>query len=97
MVAGPERVRDGLDASHAQIEQYPLGASYHEAGGLCMGATKDDGVVDRDGRFFGERRVVAVDASAWPVIGCANRHLSIVAIARRQAMLLAERLRAGGL
>lgn len=88
-------VRDALRADDAAIETYSLGSSYHEAGGLTMSADERSGVVDPFGRFWGEPRVWAVDASAWPHVACANPHLTLVAIARRQATRLAQHLEAG--
>lgn len=93
MVNGIKRVRDALRASDATIEQQPLGASYHEAGGLPMSNNAATGVVDAFGRFFGEPNIVVADASAWPSIGCANPHLTLVALARRQASHLANALK----
>ena len=60
-----------------------------------MSADERSGVVDPFGRFWGEPRVWAVDASAWPHVACANPHLTLVAIARRQATRLAQQLEAG--
>ncbi len=93
MVKGLQRVRHALRAADAPIEQQPLGASYHEAGGLPMSVDAGNGVVDPFGRFFGDPRVVVVDASTWPSIGCANPHLTLVALARRHASKLAEDLK----
>ena len=92
MRAGLERVRDALGAADAEITVYPFGASFHEAGGLQMGADEGTGVVDPFGQCWGDPRVTVADASAWPTIGCANPHLTLVAMARRQATALADRL-----
>jgi|GEM_PF-2986035 Choline dehydrogenase and related flavoproteins len=89
---GLGQVRDALGATDAAIDSYPLGASYHEAGGLCMGGDPDAGVVDAFGRCWGDTRVRIMDASAWPAISSANPHLTIVALARRQALRLAADL-----
>lgn len=92
MQAGLARVRDALNGDEAAIETYPLGSSYHEAGGLQMGADARSGVVNPFGRFWGESRVWSMDASAWPTVSCANPHLTLVAVARRQATRLAGEL-----
>jgi choline dehydrogenase-like flavoprotein len=92
---GVGRVGDALGAGDAAIETYPLGASYHEAGGLRMASIAGGGVVDAFGRCWGDPRVRVMDAAAWPTIGCANPHLTIVALARRQAQALAADLEIG--
>lgn len=94
MVHGVERIRQVLNCSSADVDQYPLGASYHEAGGLRMAKGASAGVVNGDGRCFADPRITVVDASAWPSIGCANPHLTLVAVARRQGLILAKELAA---
>ena len=95
MLEGVNGFRRAIDADEADVRVHPLGASYHEAGGLQMAADPSAGVVDPDGRHWGDNRVVVVDASAWPTIGCANPHLTLVALARKQALSLATRVKAG--
>lgn len=68
------------------------GGSYHEAGGLDMGVDPLNSVTDVDGRFHGVENLLCVDAATFPKIGATNPHLTIVAIARRKAELLAKRL-----
>ncbi len=92
MRQGIDSVRVALGAGDAPIDPYPLGASYHEAGGLAMGSDAASGVLDPWGRAWGDPRVCVVDASAWPSIGCTNPHLTLVAVARRQAAALAQTL-----
>lgn len=87
---GLEHVRAALDGLPARVDVMPLGSSYHEAGGLQMSTSRDSGVVDAYGRFWSDQRVRVVDASAWPSIGAANPHLTLVALARRQALMLAS-------
>jgi choline dehydrogenase-like flavoprotein len=88
MEGGVVEAASALGAAQAEVQTYPLGASYHEAGGLQMGSDARSGVVDAWGRVWGDPRVRVVDASAWPAIGCANPHLTLVAMARRQARSL---------
>jgi choline dehydrogenase-like flavoprotein len=73
----------------------PRGASYHEAGGLDMGTDSRTSVTDSLGRFHRLANLLCVDAAAFPRIGATNPHLTIVAVARRKALALAERLQAG--
>lgn len=95
MREGVDAVRRAIDADEADVRVHPLGSSYHEAGGLQMSTGSGTGVVAPDGHFWGDDRVVVVDASAWPTIGCANPHLTLVALARKQALSLATRVKAG--
>jgi choline dehydrogenase-like flavoprotein len=69
------------------------GNSYHEAGGLDMGRDPKSSVTYPDGRFHTVPDLIAADAAAFPRIGAANPHLTIVAVARRKALALAERLK----
>ena len=94
MKLGLERVRQALGAHEASVDVLALGSSYHEAGGIRMGATPDAGVVDPVGRLWADPRVRVMDASAWPAIGPANPHLTLVALAHRQALALAEEIAA---
>ncbi|HEU4455806.1 MAG TPA: GMC family oxidoreductase [Longimicrobium sp.] len=68
------------------------GGSYHEAGGLDMGTDRATSVTDPEGRFHLVPNLVCLDAAAWPRIGAASPHLTIVALARRGAERLAARL-----
>jgi choline dehydrogenase-like flavoprotein len=68
------------------------GASYHEAGGLDMGTDPATSVTQPDGGFHRVPNLVCADAAAFPRIGAVNPHLTIVAVSRRQAGLLADRL-----
>lgn len=70
----------------------PPGASYHEAGGLDMGADPRRSVLTPEGAFHHMRGLYCVDAAAFPRIGATNPHLTIVAVSRRQSRRLAARL-----
>jgi choline dehydrogenase-like flavoprotein len=96
MRAGVEAAGQALGAQPADVDVLSLGSSYHEAGGLQMGTSESASVVDEFGRLWAEPRVRVVDASAWPSIGAANPHLTLVAIARRQAERLARDLSGPG-
>lgn len=87
MVAGLRSVQHSLGDIFTEPEVRPPGNSYHEAGGLGMGEMATTSVTDPAGRFWGCPTLVACDASAWPSIGAANNHLSIAAVARRNALL----------
>jgi len=92
MRAGLEKVRVALGADPAEIQTLPAGASHHEAGGLMMGADPTNSVTNPHGQFHSIRNLVAVDASTWPGCAAANPHLTIAALARRQASLLSQHL-----
>ncbi|WP_229443060.1 GMC oxidoreductase [Massilia psychrophila] len=77
------------------VERFrPVGSSYHEAGGLDMGLELTTSVTMPDGRFHHLDNLVSGDAASFPRIGATNPHLTIVALARRKATLLAQRLTA---
>ena len=66
-------------------------------GSILGGNQQDDpnaSVTAPDGRFHTAPELVCADAAAFPRIGATNPHLTIVAIARRKARLLADRLAA---
>jgi choline dehydrogenase-like flavoprotein len=68
------------------------GNSYHEAGGLDMGVEPATSVTAPDGSFHSVANLVSADAASFPRIGATNPHLTIVALARRKAQRLADRL-----
>ncbi|WP_226581745.1 GMC oxidoreductase [Acuticoccus sediminis] len=82
----------GAECVRSQIN--PAGSALHEIGGLRMGATAKDGVVDTYGCFHALPNLSVADAAAWPSQGSANSYLTIVAWALRQAGEVVERLKA---
>ena len=93
MVAGLEAVRNALGGGPALVLQVmPPGASHHEAGGLAMGVDPKLSITDPYGRFHSIYNVMVADASTWPDVAAANPHLTIAAIARRQAIQLSKDL-----
>lgn len=68
------------------------GNSYHEAGGLDMGLDTATSVTTPDGSFHNVANLFSADAASFPRIGATNPHLTIVAVARHKAQLLADRL-----
>ncbi len=80
----------GAECVRSQVN--PAGAALHEIGGLRMGATARDGVVDVHGHFFALPNLSVADAAAWPSQGSANSYLTIVAWALRQADEVIARL-----
>jgi choline dehydrogenase-like flavoprotein len=92
MLSAIEHVRGALAADEAEVTSLPPGASFHEAGGLIMGRDPKRSVTDPFGHFHSVPNMLAVDASTWPSIAPANPHLTIAALARRQALQLAEEL-----
>ena len=88
----------GADIAEGQPAEDPgrfraPGSSYHEAGGLDMGIDPSMSVTDPDGNFHTVAGLVNVDAAGFPRIGATNPHLTIKAVARRKARVLAERLK----
>jgi choline dehydrogenase-like flavoprotein len=61
----------------------------HLVGGARMGATEQDGVVDRDCRAFAIPNLLITDGSVLPTQGSANPALTIMAVAARAADRLA--------
>lgn len=92
MLEGLERIRSALGLQPATPEVLPAGSSYHEAGGLAMGTDPHRSVTDPYGRFHQIPSIRALDASAWPSLSPANPHLTIAAVARRQALQLVQDL-----
>ena len=92
VTAQAERIAAALRAQTKDARIAGPGASYHEAGGLAMGSDAATSVTDAEGRFHGAPDLVCVDAASFPRIGATNPHLTIVAVARRQATKLAARL-----
>ncbi len=91
-IAALEQVRIALGAQSAPIQEMPQGASHHEAGGLCLGNDPKSSVADPFGRIRGLSGLLAFDSATWPDVSPANPHLTIVAVARRQALQLASDL-----
>lgn len=90
-IAALEEARAALGAGPAQVQTLPAGSSHHEAGGLALGDEPDNSVADPFGRIRGVEGLYAFDSAAWPDVSPANPHLTIVALARRQALALAAR------
>jgi choline dehydrogenase-like flavoprotein len=57
-----------------------------------MGADPKTSVTDAYGRFHKAPMLLCADAASFPRIGATNPHLTIVAMARRQAAKLAASL-----
>ncbi|MGB3549610.1 MAG: GMC oxidoreductase [Candidatus Binatus sp.] len=87
-----EVTRKAMGAEPALVQTMPMGASHHEAGGLMIGSNPAASVADPYGRIRSVERLVVCDSAAWPGVSPANPHLTIVALARRQASQLAADL-----
>jgi choline dehydrogenase-like flavoprotein len=85
---------DGKSADAAERFR-PPGASYHEAGGLDMGLDVRTSVTDPAGRFHSVPNLISSDAAAFTRIPATNPHLTLVAVARRKAQVLAADLKRG--
>ena len=82
-----------MDADCVRSQVNPAGAALHEIGGLRMGTSDREGVVDTHGRFFALPNLSVADSAAWPSQGSANSYLTIVAWSLRHAEGVIERLR----
>jgi hypothetical protein len=78
-----ERVKSN-DASFLQA-MYDV---YHQAGGMCMSASPETGVVDRNCRVWGSSNVYVAGASVFPSSSHANPTFTALAIAARLASRL---------
>jgi choline dehydrogenase-like flavoprotein len=58
---------------------------YHHAGGMCMSAQPNLGVVDPDCRVWGTSNVYVAGASVFPSSGHANTTFTALALAARLA------------
>jgi len=67
------------------IQVMDFGRSYHEAGTLRMGTSKETCATDETGRMYGIDNLYAADASLFPCVGIANPMLTITALAYRVA------------
>jgi cholesterol oxidase len=66
----------------------------HILGGCCMGASAEEGVIDRDHRVFGYDGLYVVDGSAVSANPGVNPSLTITALAERAMSKVAARSRA---
>jgi choline dehydrogenase-like flavoprotein len=85
-------LRKALNAQPVAPQVLPQGASHHEAGGLIMGDDLASSVADGYGRIRDVTGLYAFDSSVWPDTPAANPHLTIGAVARRQALNLVTEL-----
>jgi hypothetical protein len=69
-----------------------IGTTHHEAGTLWMGESSADSVTDLDGRFHHLENVYAAGPALFPSIGSANPSLTALALARKTALAVVERL-----
>jgi choline dehydrogenase-like flavoprotein len=86
-----DRIAKALGLNRVDDRFAGPGGSYHEAGGLDMGTDATTSVTNPDGCFHSVTNLLCVDAAAFPRIGATNPHLTIVAVARRQALRLSAR------
>jgi cholesterol oxidase len=68
----------------------------HPLGGCNMGTSRDDGVVDHEGRVFGYDGLYVFDGSVVPEALGINPSRTIAAVAERNVGLLLERFGRGG-
>jgi cholesterol oxidase len=68
----------------------------HNQGGVPMGATPADGVVDSCGRVFGHRNLMVLDSSIIPVSVRPNPALTILALAERAMARVVAQIQSGG-
>jgi choline dehydrogenase-like flavoprotein len=87
-----ERLRTVLGLGPAQVEVRPPGSSYHECGGLWMGADENTSVTDATGAFHRVPNLISGDAANWPSLAAANPHLTLLALALYKAECLLAKL-----
>ncbi|MCA9678414.1 MAG: GMC family oxidoreductase [Myxococcales bacterium] len=68
----------------------------HNQGGVPMGTSPDDGVVDHAGRVFGLPNLIVLDGSIIPVSVGPNPALTITAIAERAMDIVLAQVAGGG-
>lgn len=69
-----------------------IGTTHHEAGTLWMGENSADSVADLDGRFHHLDNSYVAGPALFPSIGSANPSLTALALARKTAHAIVERL-----
>ncbi len=69
-----------------------LGTTHHEAGTLWMGDSSADSVTDVEGRFHHIDNTYVAGPAVFPTIGSANPSLTALALARKTALAVVERL-----
>jgi hypothetical protein len=69
-----------------------LGTTHHEAGTLWMGESDADSVTNLDGRFHHLDNAYVAGPSLFPSIGSANPSLTALALGRRTALAIVDRL-----
>jgi cholesterol oxidase len=74
---------DGLAVSLVTETALGIPTTAHILGGCCMGASSDEGVIDRDHRVFGYEGLYVVDGSAVSANPGVNPSLTITAMAER--------------
>jgi cholesterol oxidase len=74
---------DGLPVSLVTETALGIPTTAHILGGCCMGASADEGVIDRDHRVFGYEGLYVVDGSAVSANPGVNPSLTITAMAER--------------
>jgi cholesterol oxidase len=89
-----KRVADklqGLAVSLVTETALGIPTTAHILGGCCMGASVDEGVIDRDHRVFGYEGLYVVDGSAVSANPGVNPSLTITAMAERAMSKVAAR------
>ncbi|HEY1691268.1 MAG TPA: GMC family oxidoreductase [Polyangiaceae bacterium] len=74
---------DGLPVSLVTETAFGVPTTAHILGGCCMGASAEDGVIDRDHRVFGYEGLWVIDGSAISANPGVNPSLTITALAER--------------
>ncbi|HEY6460777.1 MAG TPA: GMC family oxidoreductase [Polyangiaceae bacterium] len=74
---------DGLPVSLVTETALGVPTTAHILGGCCMGASAEDGVIDRDHRVFGYDGLWVIDGSAISANPGVNPSLTITALAER--------------
>lgn len=69
-----------------------IGTTHHEAGTLWMGNSDADSVTDFDGRFHHIENAYVAGPAIFPSIGSANPSLTALALARKTAATIVDKL-----
>lgn len=86
---GELRWRYSSDALCDAVKEQAIDG-FHQIGTLRMAQSPADGVTDMHGRFFGVSNLFAATSAIFPTSGQANPTLTAVALALRQADMIAQ-------
>jgi cholesterol oxidase len=86
---------DGYVGSILTETLFGIPTTAHILGGVCMGMTKDDGVIDHRNRAFGYDGLYVIDGSAMSANPGVNPSLTITALAERAMSFIPDKTSPG--